>query len=101
MAESVRLLLPFPICDGHDSAIGTIKPRVSSTAGIEVCISAIIDSARDIVRAAIQEDVMPSASPVTTAARRVLRGGHRPWLRNSGVSHDRPSLGRRRNDYQG
>src|SRR5882762_8265894 len=56
MAERIRLLTAVPICDGHDSAINTINLEFIRH-GIEVVYLGYHRSARDIVRAAIQEDV--------------------------------------------
>jgi methylmalonyl-CoA mutase len=53
---AVRLLTAVPICDGHDSAITTINLEFIRH-GIEVVYLGYHRSARDIVRAAIQEDV--------------------------------------------
>lgn len=55
MAGSVRLLTAVPICDGHDSAISTINLEFIRH-GIEVVYLGYHRSARDIVRAATQED---------------------------------------------
>jgi len=55
-AEPIRLLTAVPICDGHDSAITTINLEFIRH-GIEVIYLGFHRSARDIVRAAIQEDV--------------------------------------------
>src|ERR1043165_6372635 len=52
----IRILTAVPICDGHDSAINTINLEFIR-AGIEVIYLGYHRSARDIVRAAIQEDV--------------------------------------------
>jgi methylmalonyl-CoA mutase len=52
----IRLLTAVPICDGHDSAINTINLEFIRH-GIEVVYLGYHRSARDIVRAAIQEDV--------------------------------------------
>src|SRR5213592_2907578 len=52
----IRLLTAVPICDGHDSAINTINLEFIRH-GIEVIYLGYNRSARDIVRAAIQEDV--------------------------------------------
>src|SRR5437870_10630664 len=52
----IRLLTAVPICDGHDSAINTINLELIRH-GIEVVYLGYHRSARDIVRAAIQEDV--------------------------------------------
>ncbi len=52
----VRILTAVPICDGHDSAINTINLELVK-AGIEVIYLGYHRTARDIVRAAIQEDV--------------------------------------------
>jgi methylmalonyl-CoA mutase len=52
----IRLLTAVPICDGHDSAINTINLEFIRH-GLEVVYLGYHRSARDIVRAAIQEDV--------------------------------------------
>src|SRR5688572_23878408 len=52
----MRLLAAVPLCDGHDSAISTINLEFIRH-GIEVVYLGYHRSARDIVRAAIQEDV--------------------------------------------
>src|SRR5262245_51726187 len=52
----IRLLTAVPICDGHDSAINTINLEFIRHS-IEVVYLGYHRSARDIVRAAIQEDV--------------------------------------------
>ena len=54
--EKVRLLTAVPICDGHDSAIITINLELARH-GIEVIYFGYHRAVRDIVRAAIQEDV--------------------------------------------
>ncbi len=54
--QPIRLLTAVPICDGHDSAINTINLEFIRQ-GIEVVYLGYHRSARDIVRAAIQEDV--------------------------------------------
>jgi methylmalonyl-CoA mutase len=54
--ERVRILTAVPVCDGHDSAIVTINLELVRH-GIEVIYLGFNRSARDIVRAAIQEDV--------------------------------------------
>jgi len=51
-----RILTAVPICDGHDSAIITINLELARH-GIEVIYLGYHRSVRDIVRAAIQEDV--------------------------------------------
>jgi methylmalonyl-CoA mutase len=56
MADPIRLLTAVPICDGHDSAINTINLEFVRR-GIEVIYLGYHRTARDIVRAAIQEDV--------------------------------------------
>src|SRR5437667_5240314 len=56
MAAPIRILTAVPICDGHDSAINTINLEFIRH-GIEVIYLGYHRSARDIVRAAIQEDV--------------------------------------------
>src|SRR5262245_15249083 len=52
----IRILTAVPICDGHDSAILTINLELVRR-GIEVIYLGYHRSVRDIVRAAIQEDV--------------------------------------------
>ena len=52
----IRLLTAVPICDGHDSAINTINLEFIHC-GLEVVYLGYHRSARDIVRAATQEDV--------------------------------------------
>ena len=52
----LRLLTAVPLCDGHDSAINTINLELIRQ-GIEVIYLGYHRSARDVVRAAIQEDV--------------------------------------------
>jgi methylmalonyl-CoA mutase cobalamin-binding domain/chain len=52
-----RILTAVPICDGHDSAILTINLELARN-GIEVIYLGYHRSVRNIVRAAIQEDVM-------------------------------------------
>jgi methylmalonyl-CoA mutase cobalamin-binding domain/chain len=54
--EPIRLLTAVPICDGHDSAINTINLELIRH-GVEVVYLGYHRSARDIARAAIQEDV--------------------------------------------
>src|SRR5947207_2257940 len=56
MASPTRILTAVPICDGHDSAINTINLELIRH-GVEVIYLGYHRSARDIVRAAIQEDV--------------------------------------------
>src|SRR4030095_13046062 len=56
MADPIRLLTAVPICDGHDSAVNTINLEFIRH-GIEVVYLGYHRSARDIVRAAVQEDV--------------------------------------------
>jgi methylmalonyl-CoA mutase len=52
----IRILTAVPLCDGHDSAINTINLELVR-GGIEVVYLGYHRSSRDIVRAAIQEDV--------------------------------------------
>src|SRR5437773_266359 len=52
----LRILTAVPICDGHDSAINTVNLELIR-AGVEVIYLGYHRSARDMVRAAIQEDV--------------------------------------------
>src|SRR2546428_11662597 len=54
--ERPRILTAVPICDGHDSPIMTINLEFARH-GIEVIYLGYHRSVRDIVRAAIQEDV--------------------------------------------
>jgi len=54
--EPVRILTAVPICDGHDSAINTINLELIRH-GVEVVYLGYHRSARDIARAAVQEDV--------------------------------------------
>ena len=54
--DPIRLLTAVPICDGHDSAINTINLEFIRH-GLEVVYLGYHRSARDVVRAAIQEDV--------------------------------------------
>ena len=56
MAVPIRILTAFPICDGHDSAINTINLEFIRH-GIEVVYLGFHRYVKDIVRAAIQEDV--------------------------------------------
>src|SRR2546430_8540356 len=56
MASPIRILTAVPICDGHDSAINTINLEFIRH-GFEVVYLGYHRSARDMVRAAIQEDV--------------------------------------------
>jgi methylmalonyl-CoA mutase cobalamin-binding domain/chain len=52
----IRILTAVPICDGHDSAINTVNLEFIRH-GIEVIYLGYHRPAKDIVRAAIQEDV--------------------------------------------
>jgi methylmalonyl-CoA mutase len=56
MPPPIRILTAVPICDGHDSAINTINLELVQH-GIEVVYLGYHRSARDIVRAAVQEEV--------------------------------------------
>ena len=56
MAVPIRVLTAVPICDGHDSAINTINLEFIRN-GIEVVYLGYHRYAKDMVRAAIQEDV--------------------------------------------
>jgi methylmalonyl-CoA mutase cobalamin-binding domain/chain len=51
------MLTAVPICDGHDSAINTINLELIRR-GVEVIYLGYHRSAKDVVRAAIQEDVV-------------------------------------------
>jgi methylmalonyl-CoA mutase len=53
----LRILTAVPICDGHDSAINTINLELIRHAGVEIVYLGYHRSVRDMVRAAIQEDV--------------------------------------------
>jgi methylmalonyl-CoA mutase len=81
-----RILTAVPICDGHDSAIVTINLELVR-AGLEVIYLGYHRSVRDIVRAALQEDV--SAIGLSS-----YNGGHVEFfsevlngLRRAGASH--------------
>src|SRR5437899_2743749 len=52
----LRILTAVPLCDGHDSPILTVNLELVR-AGVEVIYLGYHRSVRDIVRAAIQEDV--------------------------------------------
>jgi methylmalonyl-CoA mutase len=52
----IRLLTAVPLCDGHDSAISTINLELIRH-GIEAIYLGYHRSVRDVVRAAVQEDV--------------------------------------------
>src|SRR4051794_10213473 len=54
--QPIRILTAVPICDGHDSAITTINLELIR-AGVEVIYLGYHRTVREIVRAAIQEDV--------------------------------------------
>ncbi len=54
--QTIRVLTAVPICDGHDSAINTINLELIRQ-GIEVVYLGYHRSARDIARAAVQENV--------------------------------------------
>src|SRR3954453_4541353 len=54
--EPIRVLTAVPICDGHDSAINTVNLEFVRN-GIEVIYLGYHRPVRDVVRAAIQEDV--------------------------------------------
>ncbi|HYJ05023.1 MAG TPA: cobalamin-dependent protein [Chthoniobacterales bacterium] len=56
MPAPIRVLTAVPICDGHDSAINTINLEFIRH-GIEVVYLGYHRYAKDIVRAAVQEDV--------------------------------------------
>jgi methylmalonyl-CoA mutase len=53
----IRILTAVPICDGHDSAINTINLEFIRN-GVEAIYLGYHRSAKDIARAAIQEDVV-------------------------------------------
>jgi methylmalonyl-CoA mutase cobalamin-binding domain/chain len=53
----IRILTAVPICDGHDSAINTINLEFIRH-GVEVVYLGYNRSAKDIARAAVQEDVV-------------------------------------------
>lgn len=53
---TIRVLTAVPICDGHDSAINTVNLELIRN-GIEVIYLGYHRSVRDVVRAAVQEDV--------------------------------------------
>jgi methylmalonyl-CoA mutase len=85
-SRPLRVLTAVPICDGHDAAINTINLEFIRN-GIEVIYLGYDRSARDIVRAAIQEDVR--AIGISS-----YNGGHVEFfaevvalLRRQGASH--------------
>ncbi len=85
-AQPIRLLTAVPLCDGHDSAICTINLELIRH-GIEVIYLGYHRSVRDIVRAAVQEDVQ--AVGISS-----YNGGHVDFfadvvkgLRAAGASH--------------
>jgi methylmalonyl-CoA mutase cobalamin-binding domain/chain len=53
----IRILTAVPICDGHDSAINTINLELVRH-GVEVVYLGYNRSAKEIARAALQEDVV-------------------------------------------
>jgi methylmalonyl-CoA mutase cobalamin-binding domain/chain len=53
----IRILTAVPICDGHDSAINTVNLEFIRH-GVEVVYLGYNRSAKDITRAALQEDVV-------------------------------------------
>src|SRR5215213_10137775 len=55
-SKSLRVLTAVPICDGHDSAIMSINLELVRH-GVEVIYLGYHRSVKDVVRAAIQEDV--------------------------------------------
>lgn len=57
LMHPIRILTAVPICDGHDSAINTINLEFIRH-GIEVIYLGYHRPAMDIVRAAVQEDVV-------------------------------------------
>src|SRR6185436_3518462 len=54
--DPIRVLTAVPICDGHDSAINTVNLEFVRN-GIEVIYLGYHRPVRDVVRAAIQENV--------------------------------------------
>jgi methylmalonyl-CoA mutase len=54
--DPIRILTAVPICDGHDSAINTVNLEFVRN-GIEVIYLGYHRPVREVVRAAIQEDV--------------------------------------------
>jgi methylmalonyl-CoA mutase len=84
--RAMRVLTAVPICDGHDSAIMTINLELAHS-GLEVIYLGYHRSVRDIVRAAVQEDVR--AVGISS-----YNGGHveffqavRAGLRAAGAGH--------------
>src|SRR2546423_9155820 len=55
-SDPIRILTAVPICDGHDSAINTVNLEFVRN-GIEVIYLCYHRPVRDVVRAAIQENV--------------------------------------------
>ena len=85
----MRILTAVPICDGHDSAIVTINLELVR-AGIEVIYLGYHRSVRDIVRAALQEDVRAIGLSSYNGGHveffsEVLNGLRRAGARNIGV----------------
>jgi methylmalonyl-CoA mutase cobalamin-binding domain/chain len=56
-SEPIRILTAVPLCDGHDSAVMAVNQALIHC-GFEVVYLGYHRSVEDIVRAAIQEDVM-------------------------------------------
>ena len=82
----IRILTAVPICDGHDSAITTINLELSRN-GVEVIYLGYHRSGRDVVRAAIQEDV--AAVGISS-----YNGGHVEFFRQVVTMLNRAGAGR-------
>jgi methylmalonyl-CoA mutase len=86
--EPIRLLTAVPICDGHDSAINTINLELIRH-GVEVVYLGYHRPARDIARAAIQEDVRGVGISSYNGGHVEFFGEVVAQLRNEGASHVR------------
>ncbi len=91
--QTIRVLTAVPICDGHDSAINTINLELIRH-GIEVVYLGYHRSARDIARAAVQEDVQAiGISTYNGGPCRVLLGSDRFAARSATPIHGSRSSG--------
>ncbi|PWU16271.1 MAG: hypothetical protein C5B50_13895 [Verrucomicrobia bacterium] len=84
--DALRILTAVPLCDGHDSAIMTVNLELVRH-GIQVIYLGYNRSVRDVVRAAVQEDVQ-------AVGLSSYNGGHvefftevRNGLRGAGAGH--------------
>ena len=86
MPSPIRVLTAVPICDGHDSAINTINLEFIQH-GIEVVYLGFHRYAKDIVRAAVQEDVDAVGLSILSGAHNRLLPEIVKLLRDAGA-HD-------------